>query len=145
MRICHLDGFPMLLDVEIVRACEQGGWPAVTLYRCANGHSFREWPDQPERKPLPGKQKPCAACGEPMPGGTAKYHKGECTRMAHVLGHRWREHHPEESFVLEAQPWYRGPGYVPPPLESLDPLKGQMPAAWLDGWAAIHFTLKETA
>ena len=144
-RICRLDGFPMVLDLETARTAVDAGWPAVELYRCANGHSHRVWPAEvPKRRWHPG-MRACAVCGGPLPpikdrhaDGSRKYHPGQCTRQAAWHRDRWRRAHPGQTFVLEVQRWYRGPCAPREPLPLLDPLAGRMPRDWVARWARVH-------
>ena len=144
-RPCPLDGFAMILDLETARTAVDAGWPAVELYRCANGHSHRVWPAEVPKRRWHMGARACAVCGGPLPPlkgrfavGCRKYHPGQCMVFASRERTRWCQAHPGERFVLEAQPWYRGPCAPREPLALLDPLAGRMPRDWAAGWGRSY-------
>jgi len=139
LRACPLDGFPMILDLETARTAVDAGWPAVELYRCANGHSHREWPAETPRRRWHAADRPCAVCGRPLTGvSNQKYHPGVCASVAFRERARWNGQHPGQLFVLERARWYRGPLYHAAPLPPLDPLAGRMPRDWAVGWGRSY-------
>src|SRR3990167_3329194 len=82
-RICRLDGFELILDLETARTAVDAGWPAVELYRCANGHSHREWPAETPRRRWHAANRPSAVCGRPLTGvSNQKYHRATCAAFA---------------------------------------------------------------
>jgi len=145
-RLCPRDGYALVLDDVIARTAIDAGWPAVALWRCRMGHSHRDWPPEQmaARRTDPSVRKPCAVCGRPLPrkprlhgSGGRKYCPGPCTAFVKRERGLWLWHH-GPPFVIEAQPWYKGPLYQAPPLPLLDPLAGRMPRDWAAGWRRVH-------
>lgn len=142
VRVCPKDGYAMELDREVLQASVEAGWPAVELLRCRNGHSVRFWPvdELAARRAALRGRRPCAVCGLWL-GPPAKYsrqqvHPGACVAFRNQAYNRFLVEHPGQPFLLEEQPWYRGIlAPLPGPPAPLDPLAGQAPRDWLDGWA----------
>jgi hypothetical protein len=148
-RLCPRDSFPMELDRHLARECIEAGWLPVLLYRCANGHSYREQTEAPHTPIKDQGGKACAVCGLPLTPlkgrwvmGGRKYHAGACAVFASRERSTWCNQHPDEPFVLEHQPWYRGAvtplAPLPDPLPPLDPLAGACGRAWWEGWARVY-------
>jgi len=144
-RLCRYDGFALELDTVIARTSTDAGWPAVALWRCRLGHSHREGePAVATRRKASWTRKPCAVCGQSLPrdprfhgSGGRKYCSGPCTAFVARARGLWLWHH-GPPFVIEAQPWYKGPLYAAATLPPLDPLAGRMPRDWAAGWARVH-------
>lgn len=144
VRLCEVDGFELVLDLETARAAVDAGWPAVEMWVCRMGHSHRVWPEETPKRRWHGT-RPCAVCGGPLPPlkdrhslGTRRYHAGPCTVFASRERTTWTNRHPGEPFVLERQSWYRGPLATMVPLPPLDPLAGRLPRVWLEGWCHAY-------
>lgn len=133
------------------------GQPRPMIFSCLNAHAVRREDLETVRPsgPRPADRKKsvklCAVCGVLIPGGRRGQAK-TCSE-AHArfviqkrneaylawgkLYKPWRRDaiRPPFTFLVEAQPWYRGAATVFLPAAAVG--RG-IPADWWDGWQWVH-------
>ena len=137
---CTKDGFPMDLDLETMRRSVQSGYEPIEVYKCRNGHSCRLHPptDRAEPNRPRGHMVPCVYCGNlyRRTNGMMRFCSGNCKWQVRKL--RDKAARTGTAFLMEAEPWYQGPGshlYQPERTQRAERPDAPCGTSWLEGWA----------